>query len=136
MAEKTLWGGKMLTPNERLEQAIRDNELDMEMLPFIQRINSLNGFQSLFCCSGHGNVGYFCFEAPSPESIAQQLKIAYTKRHWPIAPLPDDYKEVGGIEIPYAVVGPMIGSDTTINLSFNNLDELDELLLQIESMYD
>jgi hypothetical protein len=120
-----------MTPNERLSEAIQRNELDMEMLPYIEKLNHL-GLQSLYCCSGHGNVGYILFEAPDPEYLVQKLQIAYRKRDWPIAPVPDDYKDVGGIEIPYAVIGPSTDSDTTVNLSFNNLDELGRLLDEIQ----
>jgi hypothetical protein len=120
-------------PKERLQLSIVKGEIDVEMLPFLDRINSIPNYQTLYCCSGHGNVGYVLFSVPNPEGLAQKLRIAYNKRDWPIAPLPDDYVDFG-IEIPYAVVGPCFESNETINIAFNNLTELDNIITAMETM--
>jgi hypothetical protein len=127
---------KKESPRKRLHEAIISNELDMEMIPYLERLNDLVGIQSLYCCSGHGSIGYILFEAPAPEQLVQKLQIAYRMKWWPCGCLPNDYKEVGGIEIPYAIIGSFSDFEYTVNLTFNDLNELNNMINKMELLYE
>jgi len=126
---------------KRLREAIDNKVIDVEMLPYLERLNRLIGFQTLWCCSGHGAQGYILFVAPEPEDLVTQLNIKYyiepAWAEWPIVPQTyyTDAIPRGVIHrqvLPAIIVDSSVEHPRSIKLLFNTLEELDVVITRIE----